>query len=625
MAVSLVGALTIILYYIAVVTVGVWAGRKVLRSESPLSQSVKEGSPGSRPFKSSTMFRTPIDNDNGYLLRLFLANRSVPLTLSFLSMTATWVGGGYLNGTAEAVFNYGIVWCHAPIGYALSLVIGGRFFAGKMRVTKALTMFDPFQQHYGRWIAVPLCLPALCGEVFWTAAILAALGDTVAAITRVDSSSVIMLSSAIILFYTSLGGLYSVIYTDAFQVVSTVFGLVYFQRVLCSETVFTAKMLSYLAAAGCCFLAIPPIIIGALAKSCNFTAAGYQGPFNLAEEERPKVLPHALHHMTPSFVAVLGQLAITAAVMSSVDSSMLSASQLITRNIYHVILRPSATDLEMCVVLRCMICLVGVVATSMALRVSSVLSLWTLSSDLVYVLLFPQFVALFFLRHRVNAYGSALGFFAGLVLRFLCGEPAFGLPALLQLPLYDSERGQQFPFRTLCMMLSLSGQLLGSAATAAFFRVGHFRDYWHCFEGVAGQSTDAGAAAAAPVPSCTSFVPLLKPDDPPDDRHHEAAGAAPHNKAHQQQHHHLPHHEPPEAAAVGTAAAAGSAPASGTAMTTGASESDGGEEKARRRSSSKPSEAGSPPKKAKRRRTSGGADSKPQGPQGSHGSHKRKK
>ncbi|XP_049518858.1 high-affinity choline transporter 1-like [Dermacentor silvarum] len=373
-------------------------------------------------------------------------------------MTATWVGGGYINGTAEAVFNYGIVWCHAPIGYALSLVIGGRFFAGKMRVTKALTMLDPFQQHYGRFIAIPLCVPALCGEVFWTAAILAALGNTVAAITHVDSPFVIMLSAAIILFYTSLGGLYSVIYTDAFQVVSTVIGLwvsvvffmrsnvvgtigppdnewfgsidkkdvsqivdqllmtifggipwqVYFQRVLCTESVFTAKMLSYLAAAGCCFLALPPIIIGALAKSCNFTAAGYQGPFNLLEEERHKVLPHALHHMTPGFVAVLGQIAITAAVMSSVDSSMLSASQLITRNIYHFILKPSASDMEVCVVLRFMICLVGAVATSMALRVSSVFALWTLSSDLVYVLLFPQFVALFFLRDLTNAYGSVL-------------------------------------------------------------------------------------------------------------------------------------------------------------------------------------------------------------------------
>ncbi|XP_075535422.1 high-affinity choline transporter 1-like [Dermacentor variabilis] len=385
---------------------------------------------------------------------------------------------------------------------------------------------------------------------------------------------------------------------------------------------FTAKMLSYLAAAGCCFLAVPPIIIGALAKSCNFTAAGYQGPFNLAEEERHKVLPHALHYMTPNFVAVLGQLAITAAVMSSVDSSMLSASQLITRNIYHIILRPAATDLEMCVVLRCMVCFVGTVATSMALRVSSVFSLWTLSSDLVYVLLFPQFVALFFLRHRTNAYGSVLGFFAGLVLRFLCGEQAFGLPALLRLPLYDSERGQQFPFRTLCMVLSLSGQLLGSAAAAALFRVGRFRDYWHCFDEVAEQPPGADAAAAhAP---CTALVPLSTTDDHPDDRHHEAAGTAPHNKAHHQQHHHHPHHEPPEAAAVGTTAAAGSATAAGTATATGASEHAGGEEKARRRSPSRRSEAGSSPKKAKRRRTSNVADSKPQGPQGSHASQKRK-
>ncbi|XP_072142289.1 high-affinity choline transporter 1-like [Dermacentor andersoni] len=688
MAVSLVGALTIILYYIAVIAVGVWAGRKILRTDSPLTQSAKEGSPGGRLFKPSALCRTP--NDNEYLLRLFIANRSVPLALSFLSMTATWVGGGYLNGTAEAVFNYGIVWCHAPIGYALSLVIGGRFFAGKMRVTKALTMFDPFQQHYGRWIAVPLCLPALCGEVFWTAAILAALGDTVAAITRVDSPLVIVLSSAIILFYTSLGGLYSVIYTDTFQLVSSVFGLVseapptfalfvdhdnetcsctqwvsvafflrsntvgtigpphsewfgsidtsdvsqivdqllmavfggipwqvYFQRVLCAESVFTAKMLSYLAAAGCCFLALPPIIIGARAKSCNFTAAGYQGPFNLAEGERHKVLPLALHYMTPKFVAVLGQLAITAAVMSSVDSSMLSASQLITRNIYHIILRPAATDMEVCVVLRCMVCFVGAVATSMALRVSSVFSLWALSSDLVYVLLFPQFVALFFLRHRTNAYGSVLGFFAGLVLRFLCGEQAFGLPALLRLPLYDSERGQQFPFRTLCMVVSLSSQLLGSAAAAGSFRASRFRDYWRCFEEVAEQPPDADAATVhAP---CTALVPLFTPDDHPDHRHHEAAGAAPHNKAHHQQHHHHPHHEPPEEAAVGTTTAAGSVTPAGTATATGASEHAGGEEKAHRRSSSRPSEAGSSPKKAKRRRTSSVADGKSQGPQGSRG------
>ena len=44
---------------------------------------------------------------------------------SFL-ITATWVGGGYINGTAEYVFTdgYGLLWTQAPWGYAISLVLG---------------------------------------------------------------------------------------------------------------------------------------------------------------------------------------------------------------------------------------------------------------------------------------------------------------------------------------------------------------------------------------------------------------------------------------------------------------------------------------------------------------------
>ena len=37
---------------------------------------------------------------------------------------ATWVGGGYINGTAELVYNNGLVWAQAPWGYALSLACG---------------------------------------------------------------------------------------------------------------------------------------------------------------------------------------------------------------------------------------------------------------------------------------------------------------------------------------------------------------------------------------------------------------------------------------------------------------------------------------------------------------------
>lgn len=45
--------------------------------------------------------------------------------IGFFSI-ATWVGGGYINGTAEVVYDtaQGLVWAQAPWGYALSLLIG---------------------------------------------------------------------------------------------------------------------------------------------------------------------------------------------------------------------------------------------------------------------------------------------------------------------------------------------------------------------------------------------------------------------------------------------------------------------------------------------------------------------
>ena len=43
-----------------------------------------------------------------------------------ISVAATWVGGGYINGTAEYVYTdgYGLLWTQAPWGYAISLVLG---------------------------------------------------------------------------------------------------------------------------------------------------------------------------------------------------------------------------------------------------------------------------------------------------------------------------------------------------------------------------------------------------------------------------------------------------------------------------------------------------------------------
>ena len=58
------------------------------------------------------------------------------------------------------------------------MVAGGLLFAKKMRESNYVTMLDPFELRYGRVMAALLYIPALLGDVFFSAAILSALGES---------------------------------------------------------------------------------------------------------------------------------------------------------------------------------------------------------------------------------------------------------------------------------------------------------------------------------------------------------------------------------------------------------------------------------------------------------------
>lgn len=124
---------------------------------------------------------------------------------------------------------------------------GGIFFAHRMRREGYVTMLDPLQDVFGGRMGGLLFLPALCGEVFWSAGILAALGitlslscigvvellislhntgATLAIIINMGMDTAVVVSALIAIFYTWVGGLYSVAYTDVVQLGCILIGLV---------------------------------------------------------------------------------------------------------------------------------------------------------------------------------------------------------------------------------------------------------------------------------------------------------------------------------------------------------------------------------------------------------------
>ncbi len=454
---------------------------------------------------------------------VMLAGRSLPLFVAVFTMSATWVGGGYINGTAEFTVSAGLAWVQAPWGYALSLIVGGLFFARKMRRYQFKTMLDPLEQRFGKRMTALLFLPALTGEIFWSAAILTALGTTFGTVLGLDFNTSIVLSAVIAIAYTALGGLWAVALTDIVQLILLFVGLilvipfalqhvggwenawqmyvdkkgilahpfppidgwrhpewgnyywnwldyamllifggvawqVYFQRVLSAKTENIAMWLSIIAGFVCMVAAIPAVMIGVIADVVDWSSVGIAAPENAS-----LTLPYVARYLTNPWVATVALGAIAAAVMSSVDSSILSASSMASWNVYRPLVQPDISPEKLAIVLKRCIWIIGIAATLLALQVKSVYALWFLCSDFVYCILFPQLVMALFDK-KANYYGSLVGFIVSFVLRFGGGEATLGIPQLLPYPMVENGV-VLFPFRTLAMFSGLMAIFVVSRLT----------------------------------------------------------------------------------------------------------------------------------------------------------------
>ena len=119
----------------------------------------------------------------------------------------------------------GILWCLAPICYALSMTINGLIFVPKLRQKGYVTLIDSLQDAFGETVGGLVYLPSCIGDICWTSAVLSALGTTLSVILGIDTKLAIGISALVAITYTLIGGMYSVAYTDVIQVVFIFGGL----------------------------------------------------------------------------------------------------------------------------------------------------------------------------------------------------------------------------------------------------------------------------------------------------------------------------------------------------------------------------------------------------------------
>ncbi|KAI0217644.1 High-affinity choline transporter 1 [Lamellibrachia satsuma] len=367
------------------------------------------------------------------------------------------------------------------------------------------------------------------------------IGATLTVIVGLDDKWAIIISASVALLYTIAGGLYSVVLTDVFQLMFIFGGLwlaipfawtnsavssilytsrdvnntwigswpeekqiwsyldililmlfggipwqAYFQRVLSQKTPRRAQIMSIVAGFGCIVMSVPAVFIGVIAKSTDWNATDYRyhGEVPIPVENYKLVLPLVLQYLTPLPVAIIGLGAVSAAVMSSVDSSMLSGSSMFARHVYLPVRNACSVrnkgeesktpEKEILWVLRCGIVVEGATATVLAIVVHSIYSLFVLCDDFVFVILFPQLFCVFYVPMS-NSYGSLFGFLCGAFLRLSGGEPVLGIPALINYPI---------AYKTLVMLVSLGSIVFTSYVAQVMFRAGWMSprtDVFKCF------------------------------------------------------------------------------------------------------------------------------------------------
>ncbi|OWK61111.1 High affinity choline transporter 1 [Lonchura striata] len=338
-----------------------------------------------------------------------VGGRNIHVFIGLFTATATWVGGAYINSTAELIYlpSKGLLWVQAPVGFALSLAVGGFFFVNPMRSKNYMTVMDPLQEIYGNMMGTLLFIPPLLGEVFWFAAILASLGATMRVILDIGGSLAITISACTVILYTLLGGLYSVAYTDVIQ-------MVFITLSLASP-----------------WICIPFALVNSATESIYYTAThqSYQDPWI------GKIEKQYLGRWLDDFFYL-------------------------------------ASETEVLWAMRTSMLVFGAGAAGLAYYSSSVYNLWFLSGELVYALLFPQLCCALF-APSTNTYGSAAGFLVGLLLRLLAGEPALSIPPVIHYPacsLVNGTYSQLFPFKTFTVLLTLGTILAVSHLAKALFQ-----------------------------------------------------------------------------------------------------------------------------------------------------------
>lgn len=389
-----------------------------------------------------------------------VAGRRLPLWMATATLLATWFGAGSSMGVAATVYSDGVSGVLAdPFGAALSLILAGIFIVGLLRKNGCMTVTDIIERRFGKAAGVYASLWMIPVYVGWLGAQLLGLGTILNLLTGVNVITGTLIGTAVVLLYTCAGGMWAVTLTDVVQVGIMIVGLIFLlpgtielaggsenmltalnasdtllpasggnfndyvyyigswiimglgcmvgqdlvQRSLASKNSKVAVSSSVISGFLYIVIGFIPIAIG-IAARIVFPRYGLDSEVlgdDLDNQVLPRMAIMVLGKSSPVLLTIFIA-ALTAAIMSSADSSLLAGASLLCNNVIAPIF-PKLREKYLLTSTRIATILLTVVALILAIWVKSIYSLMINSwiSQLVVIFL-PVVMALYVPRVTRN-------------------------------------------------------------------------------------------------------------------------------------------------------------------------------------------------------------------------------
>src|SRR5690242_2805983 len=182
-----------------------------------------------------------------------VAGRSLPVPIVMATVFATWFGAEAVMGISATFAKEGLRGVVAdPFGSSLCLILAGLLFAPRFYRLNLLTIGDYYRLRYNRLVEVLCTLCIVASYLGWVSAQIKALGLVFNIVTdgRITQPAGMAIGAAIVLTYTTFGGMFSVAILDFVQITVIMGGMLYIGAVISGLTGGVGVVISHAAAAG---------------------------------------------------------------------------------------------------------------------------------------------------------------------------------------------------------------------------------------------------------------------------------------------------------------------------------------------------------------------------------------